>query len=59
VAGLLVAVPVDVLHHRINGLDSTSWSPSHALLHLGTAIIPAGALRGWWLYAAPGGTRDL
>ncbi|CCG02212.1 hypothetical protein [Blastococcus saxobsidens] len=55
----LVAIPVDILNHRINGLDITSWSPSHALLYLGTAIMLAGALRGWWLYAAPGRLRDL
>jgi hypothetical protein len=55
----LVAVPIDVLNHRINGLDITSWSPSHALLYLGTAIMLAGAVRGWWLSAAPGRLRDL
>jgi hypothetical protein len=55
----LVAVPIDILNHRINGLDITSWSPSHALLYLGTAVMLAGAIRGWWLYAAPGRVRDL
>jgi hypothetical protein len=55
----LVAVPLDILNHRINGLDITSWSPSHALLYLGTAIMLAGAIRGWWLYAAPGRVRNL
>ncbi|TYP81888.1 hypothetical protein [Blastococcus xanthinilyticus] len=55
----LVAIPIDILNHRINGLDITSWSPSHALLYIGTAIMLAGALRGWWLYAAPGRIRDL
>ncbi|MCZ2804585.1 hypothetical protein O2W18_05685 [Modestobacter sp. VKM Ac-2983] len=55
----LVAIPIDVVNHRVNGLDITSWSPSHALLYLGTAIMLAGAIRGWWLYAAPGRLRDL
>ena len=55
----LLAVPIDILNHRVNGLDITSWSPSHALLYLGTAIMLAGAIRGWWLYAAPGRIRDL
>jgi hypothetical protein len=55
----LIAVPIDILNHRINGLDITSWSPSHALLYLGTAIMLAGAIRAWWLYAAPGRVRDL
>ena len=59
IATFLVAVPVDLVNHRVNGLDITSWSPSHALLYLGTAIMLAGALRGWWLYAAPGRVRDL
>jgi hypothetical protein len=55
----LVAVPVDIVNHRINGLDITSWSPSHALLYLGTAIMLAGVLRGWELYAEPGRVRTL
>jgi hypothetical protein len=59
IATFLVAIPIDIVNHRINGLDITSWSPSHALLYLGTAIMLAGAIRGWWLYAAPGRVRDL
>ncbi|MGY1814754.1 hypothetical protein [Blastococcus sp. SYSU D00820] len=55
----LIAIPIDILNHRINGLDITSWSPSHALLYIGTAIMLAGAIRGWWLYAAPGRIRTL
>ncbi|MGY1780863.1 hypothetical protein [Geodermatophilus sp. SYSU D01036] len=55
----LVAIPVDIVNHRVNGLDITSWSPSHALLYIGTAIMLAGAIRGWWLYAAPGRVRTL
>ena len=55
----LIAIPIDILNHRINGLDITSWSPSHGLLYLGTAVMLAGAIRGWWLYAAPGRVRDL
>ena len=58
-ATFLLAVPVDLVNHRVNGLDITSWSPSHALLYLGTAIMLAGAIRGWWLHAAPGRLRDL
>ncbi len=55
----LVAIPIDIVNHRINGLDITSWSPSHGLLYLGTAVMLAGAIRGWWLYAAPGRVRNL
>ncbi|MGY1820826.1 hypothetical protein [Geodermatophilus sp. SYSU D00079] len=59
IATFLVAIPIDIVNHRVNGLDITSWSPSHALLYVGTAIMLAGAIRGWWLYAAPGRVRDL
>jgi hypothetical protein len=55
----LVAIPADLVNHRLFGLDITSWSPTHALLYLGTAIMLAGAIRGWWLYAEPGRTRNL
>jgi hypothetical protein len=55
----LIAIPIDILNHRINGLDITSWSPSHSLLYFGTAVMLAGALRGWWLYAEPGRIRTL
>jgi hypothetical protein len=55
----LVAIPIDIVNHRINGLDITSWSPSHGLLYLGTAIMLAGAIRGWWLHAEPGRIRHL
>jgi hypothetical protein len=59
IGAFLVAIPIDIINHRVNGLDITSWSPSHALLYIGTAVMLAGALRGWWLYAAPGRVRDL
>jgi hypothetical protein len=55
----LIAVPIDIVNHRINGLDITSWSPSHALLYIGTAVMLAGALRGWWLYAEAGRIRNV
>jgi hypothetical protein len=43
----LLAAPVDVINHRLNGLDITAWSPTHGLLYLGTAIMIAGVIRGW------------
>jgi hypothetical protein len=52
----LVALPIDLINHRLNGLDITSWSGSHALLYLGTAIMMAGAIRGW-IKLYPGGGR--
>ena len=50
----LIALPIDLINHRINGLDITSWSGSHALLYLGTAIMLAGAIRGWRAYYPAG-----
>src|SRR3954452_467384 len=38
----LVAAPLDVINHRVNGLDLTAWSPSHMMLYLGTGIMQAG-----------------
>ncbi|WP_283138014.1 hypothetical protein [Rhizohabitans arisaemae] len=55
----LVAVPLDLINHRVNGLDITSWSPSHMLLYIGTAFMIAGVIRGWYVCAAPGRIRDL
>ena len=55
----LIALPIDLINHRINGLDITSWSGSHAMLYLGTAVMLAGALRGWLRYNATGGLLGL
>ncbi|SFS55963.1 hypothetical protein [Saccharopolyspora flava] len=44
----LVAAPLDVINHRVNGLDITAWSPSHALLYLGTGMMSIGLLLGWY-----------
>ncbi|WP_199740428.1 hypothetical protein [Saccharopolyspora rhizosphaerae] len=43
----LIAAPLDVINHRVNGLDITAWSPSHALLYLGTGMMSVGLLLGW------------
>jgi hypothetical protein len=59
IALFLVAIPLDIVNHRLYGLDITSWSLTHAVLYLGTAVMLAGAIRGWWLYAEPGRTRNL
>jgi hypothetical protein len=55
----LVAAPLDVINHRVNGLDLTSWSPTHLLLYLGTAVMLAGVIDGWFKLAAPGRLRTL
>ncbi|MCX6465397.1 MAG: hypothetical protein NTW05_17640 [Pseudonocardiales bacterium] len=43
----LLAVPIDLVNHRLNGLDITAWSVSHGLLYTGTALMLAGVVRGW------------
>ncbi|MEV4067907.1 hypothetical protein [Nonomuraea dietziae] len=53
----LVAVPLDLINHRVNGLDITSWSPSHIMLYLGTFFMIAGVIRGW--YQGSGGKLVL
>lgn len=53
----LVAAPLDVINHRVNGLDLTAWSPSHMMLYLGTGIMQAGVLLGWLRFAPPGRFR--
>ncbi|SEG38709.1 hypothetical protein SAMN05444920_102821 [Nonomuraea solani] len=53
----LVAVPLDLINHRVNGLDITSWSPSHIMLYVGTLFMIAGVIRGWFMGAPPGRER--
>jgi hypothetical protein len=55
----LIAVPIDLINHRVNGVDITSWSPSHMLLYLGTAFMIAGVIRGWYVYAPEGRRRTI
>ncbi|MFB9252717.1 DUF3488 domain-containing protein [Sphaerisporangium melleum] len=55
----LIAVPIDLINHRINGVDITSWSPSHMLLYIGTAFMIAGVIRGWYLNAPQGRRRTV
>jgi hypothetical protein len=55
----LVAAPLDVINHQVNGLDLTAWSPSHMMLYAGTAIMLAGVIDGWIKLAAPGRFRNL
>jgi hypothetical protein len=44
----VLAGPIDVINHRVNGLDLTAWSPSHMLLYGGTAVMIAGVIRSWY-----------
>lgn len=55
----LLAAPLDVINHRINGLDLTAWSPTHLLLYLGTGVMLAGVITGWLKLAEPGRFRTL
>lgn len=48
----LVAIPIDVVNHTVNGLDITTWSPSHSLLFIGTAAMLIGVALGWYRGAA-------
>jgi hypothetical protein len=58
-AVFLIAIPIDVLNHEINGLDITAWSLSHALLYLGTALMLLGCARGYWISTPPGRARTI
>jgi hypothetical protein len=53
------SAPVDVINHRINGLDITSWSVTHFGLYTGTGIMIAGTLRGWYVHGAGRPDRSL
>lgn len=55
----LIAAPLDVINHRVNGLDLTAWSPTHLLLYFGTAVMLAGVIDGWLKFAEPGRLRTL
>ena len=45
----VLAAPIDIINHRVNGLDLTAWSPSHGMLYFGTAVMIAGVIRAWYL----------
>ncbi|HEX6872469.1 MAG TPA: hypothetical protein VF163_15335 [Micromonosporaceae bacterium] len=62
VGGIVLFVgsaPVDVINHRLNGLDITSWSITHFGLYTGTGIAIAGAIRGWRLHAGALSSRSF
>ncbi|WP_196073311.1 hypothetical protein [Nakamurella alba] len=44
----VIAGPIDIINHRVNGLDLTAWSPSHLLLYIGTMIMVIGVIRNWY-----------
>lgn len=55
----LIAAPLDVINHRISGLDLTAWSATHMLLYIGTAVMILGAIDGWLKSSRPGRARTL
>ncbi len=55
----VIAIPLDLINHRLFGLDLTSWSPTHMLLFAGTAVMIIGILRSWLVLAPPGWVRTL
>lgn len=55
----VLSAPIDVINHRINGLDITSWSVTHFGLYTGTAILIGGVIRGWRLNAGGLSSRDF
>ncbi|MGH3432815.1 MAG: hypothetical protein ACRDQB_08280, partial [Thermocrispum sp.] len=58
-AVFLIAAPLDVINHRVSGLDLTAWSGTHLLLYLGTAIMIAGAIDGRLKHGKPGRARTM
>lgn len=55
----VLAIPLDLLNHRMFGLDLTTWSLTHMLLYLGTGLLLLGVLRSWLLRAQAGRARTL
>jgi hypothetical protein len=50
----IVAIPLDLLNHRLFGLDVTIWSAPHLMFFFGSTIALVGLLRMWLCLAAPG-----
>ncbi|MEU6645956.1 hypothetical protein ABZ863_25875 [Saccharomonospora sp. NPDC046836] len=55
----LIAAPLDVINHRVSGLDLTAWSATHGLLYLGTGVMLLGVIDGWLKFAPPGPVRAV
>jgi hypothetical protein len=50
----LIGIPLDFTYHIAYGIDLTTWSPTHFIYYIGTAIMIFGVWRGYFLY-----TRDI
>jgi hypothetical protein len=53
-AVFIAALPLDLLNHRLNGLDITIWSIPHLMFFFGSTIALIGLLS-MWLHVAPVG----
>ncbi len=54
----LIAIPLDLINHRLFGLDITAWSPTHMLLYIGTGIMLVGVLMAWYTHLEPSAFRS-
>jgi uncharacterized integral membrane protein len=50
----LIGIPLDFTYHIAYGIDLTTWSPTHFIYYIGTAIMIFGVWRGYLQY-----TRDI
>ncbi|WP_419882473.1 hypothetical protein ACN6MY_01265 [Peribacillus sp. B-H-3] len=46
----LIGIPLDFSYHIAYGIDLTTWSPTHFVYYIATAIMIAGVWRGYHLY---------
>jgi hypothetical protein len=54
----VLALPLDLLNHRLFGLDVTIWSVPHLMFFAGSTLALGGILRMWLRLAAPGWLRS-
>lgn len=50
----LIGIPLDFTYHIAYGIDLTTWSPTHFIYYIGTAMMIFGVWRGYFLY-----TREI
>ncbi len=57
-ATFVLALPLDLLNHRLFGLDVTIWSVPHLMFFAGSTLALGGIVRMWLRLAAPGRLRS-
>jgi hypothetical protein len=55
----VVAIPLDLLNHRLFGLDVTIWSAPHLMFFFGSTIALIGLLHMWLRLATPGRWKTI